>query len=398
MDLWKRGRQILKNIVFILVLLFFVDHLLFVVDRQLFASEDKFGLGIKLGISKLEGDWREPKINPGGSFLMSYNPVPFFSIGSEFYYSNLKTKSDLARIYDGFADSHNFKTTVIPLDLNFNFYFCPYSKYDPFASIGIGGAWWESSYSGNSESTIQINEKDFNLFIKSTAGLEINLNNGLGILFGIDFRYTTSDYLDQIGNGDESDGIISVWSGLKYYFRDNNINDMDGDGIPDQLDLDNIQAEDFDGFLDHDGRPDVGKVLSQENTSPIVIHHPVKITEEEKDLKIKASITSTEPLRTAAVLYRTSGKREWQTSILDQVDDIQFATIIDRSKIHQPGLEYCVVAVNKNVTGIGYSGLPRCPNQIKVVKNGRSWRFVAGIVAVIGWTSAAVVVLRKQNF
>jgi hypothetical protein len=55
------------------------------------------------------------------------------------------------------------------------------------------------------------------------------------------------------------------------------------------------------------------------------------------------------------------------------------------------------VAVDTDKKGIGYSGLPNRPIQIKVESSGQNWRIVSGIVAFFGWGAATYIVMRKQN-
>ena len=109
--------------------------------------------------------------------------------------------------------------------------------------------------------------------------------------------------------GDENDGVIDVHGGFSYFFRTSSKGDKDGDGIPDELDLDVEQAEDKDGYMDHDGKPDgvppLGSVWNKEeelNTSddiipPVVIHLPVKTAEQGKKIKISTEIFENKKLR-----------------------------------------------------------------------------------------------------
>jgi hypothetical protein len=61
------------------------------------------------------------------------------------------------------------------------------------------------------------------------------------------------------------------------------------------------------------------------------------------------------------------------------------------------GLEYCVVAVDQSLKGIGYSGLPHKPIVVQVVPGGNSWRIVGGAVGAAAVGAASYMVVRKQN-
>jgi outer membrane protein OmpA-like peptidoglycan-associated protein len=69
------------------------------------------------------------------------------------------------------------------------------------------------------------------------------------------YHYGLFDYVDGIEKGSKKDGYASVTLGLSIYFG--KAKDTDGDGIPDKRDADPLRAEDFDGFEDTDGAPDL---------------------------------------------------------------------------------------------------------------------------------------------
>jgi len=398
----------LKKAIFILALVSLLVQPIF--TNGLSAADDKFGVGFRAGFNKLEGDWTQPRFNPMGAFVLSYAPIPYFEIGTQVNYSLLKTldsNKDLQFVPDVAdtdpitknLDPNKFQTSSMPIEIDFRFNFSPRTTVNPFTSIGFGGLVWNSTYDG---ATIQQpnedpqEQKGFSLLFKTSGGLEFNFNNGLALSLGADYRFTGTDWLDQRPTGDMNDGITSVWAGLSYYFEKKDPLDLDGDNIPKNLDLDLYRPEDRNGFWDHDGKPDFGK-SAQTKKAPVVIHYPVFRAEEGRDLTIKAVITSEVPLRTATVLYRTKGTKKWKLAPLKNSSDMYYETVIKGSNITTAGLEYCVIAVDNDLKGIGYSGLPKRPIQVKVEKSGRNWRIVAGIVAFFGWGAATYIVMRKQN-
>jgi hypothetical protein len=174
--------------------------------------------------------------------------------------------------------------------------------------------------------------------------------------------------------------------------------DIDGDRIPQELDLDPVYAEDRNGFMDHDGRPEKGVPANFDQKAPLVIHFPVFRAEANRDLVIRAQIASIEPLRTAAVLYRATGSKTWNVVQLERKLDDSFEGTIYGEFVSRDGLEYCVVAVDEKVKGIGYSGLPSRPIKVKVVGNGAVWRIAGGIATALSWAAATFLIMRKQNF
>ncbi len=392
----------LKKAVFIIALVSLVIQS--IQTKSLLAADDKFGIGLKAGFNKLEGDWSQPRFNPMGSFAISYAPIPYFAIGAEINYSLLMTKDGIKDLQFVPVDSlprdpNKFQTSSMPVEFDFRFNFSPRATVNPFASLGFGGVWWDARYDG--KTVEQANEepsaqKTLSLLFKTSGGIEFNFNNGLALAIGADYRFTGTDWLDQRPTGDMNDGITSVWAGLGYYFTRKDPSDLDGDNIPKELDLDLYRPEDKNGFWDHDGKPDFGK-SAQKKKAPVVIHYPVFRAEEGRDLKIKAVITSEVPLRTATVLYRTRGTKKWKLAPLKNSSDMYYETVIKGANITTAGLEYCVIAVDNDLKGIGYSGLPKRPIRVKVEKSGRNWRIVAGIVAFFGWGAATYIVMRKQN-
>jgi hypothetical protein len=129
----------------------------------------------------------------------------------------------------------------------------------------------------------------------------------------------------------------------------------------------------------------------------VVIHHPVFYAEEGRDLHLRSKILSTVPLRVAAVLFRTWGSVNWNVLELEENEEMVFTATLDGERIQSPGFEYCVVAVDQRVKGIGYSGLPTRPIRVKVIGNATRWRIIGGIVSALSWGAASYVVFRKQN-
>ncbi len=396
----------MKKSVFIFVLLSFFVHLCFA--SHLRAAESKFTIGVKAGVNKLEGDWKYPRFNPMGSLILSYSPMPYFGIGVEANYSSFMTKDvrpDLEEVVDPVTGQtaiyldqpDDFKTTAFPIELDFKFNFAPRNLVNPFATLGFGGINWESTYGGNTVLRDGTEEqKRFDLLFKTSGGLEFVLDNGLGFIIGADFRFTGSDVIDQRDTGDLNDGVTSVWGGISYAFKKKDPLDLDGDHITKSLDLDLYRPEDINGYADHDGKPEGGKP-SKPTKAPIVIHYPVFLAEEGRDLAINAHISSEIPIRVAAVIYRTMGTKKWNLAKMSKAQDGDYQAVIKGSAITTAGLEYCVVAVDTDMKGIGNSGLPNRPIQVQVDGNGRNWRIVSGLVAFFGWGAATYVVMRKQN-
>ena len=377
------------------------------------ASNGGLGIGIKAGINQLDGDWYKPKLNPLGMFELSYSPIPYLTIAGDFSYTELATKDKISGTIPVIEDPTLFRAVYAPLELNFILNMYPLSKINPYAVIGGGAAWWNAKYDG----TTLYNSNDNNSkqqgmapFVKAGGGVEFQVNRNLGLLLDFDFRYSLSeDFLDQRGTGDEKDGVVSAAIGLRYYFHLKSAGDYDHDGIPDIRDMDPVKPEDFDGYMDHDGKPEgfpaldkltSGNNLNGEDTksnSPIVIHFPITDAEENHPLKIIAHIYGAQNLRIATVLYRTVGTKDWKILRLRKKEASAYETIIPARNIKSAGLEYCVLAVNQSVTGVGRAGWPKQPFRVTVHKNATTWRILSGTMAALSWGFATYIMLRKQS-
>jgi hypothetical protein len=119
--------------------------------------------------------------------------------------------------------------------------------------------------------------------------------------------------------------------------------------------------------------------------------------EEGRNLKITAQIISAGPLRTTSVLYRSMGLKTWKVISLDQINEVDYESVIESDEITPPGIEYCVVAVDQEAKGVGYSGLPARPIQVNVIEGGYGWRIAGGIFSALSWGIASYVILRKQT-
>jgi hypothetical protein len=196
--------------------------------------------------------------------------------------------------------------------------------------------------------------------------------------------------------------------------------DLDGDGVPNELDLDIRQAEDSDGFKDHDGSPEedpdltvfLGKALPEideygnviEATEkdvhpPIVVHKPIHKAESGQRLDINAFAFEDDSLQVCATLYRMRSELDWSVAEMMRKEGTAFKyyTTIPGSYLTSAGLEYFIAAVDQSVTGIGYSGLPARPIHVQVFNNPQKWRSWSGILAALTWSSASFLVLRRQK-
>ncbi len=365
-------------------------------------EQTNFGIGIKGGINRLEGDWKSPAFKPCIYGQLTYNLFDFLAIGAEGGYSVVGPK-----------DNPAIETIIIPYEGHLMFSFFPLAKINPYVILGGGGLYWNYTIDGQTalDTLSGKYRKGYDSFIKSGGGLEIVLNKAHSFYFniGATFRYSLTDWFDNINSGNENDGVIDIHGGFTYYFRTTTRGDRDNDGVPDELDLKPEIKEDSDGYLDHDGIPEgvppvtVGfgsssaSDASVDKEPPVVIHSPVHRVEAGRDIRIVAEINENQKLRAASILYRPIGLDRWSIGQLRPIGGTLYEGVIPGRSVKKQGVEYCVIAVDEAISGVGYCGLPKLPVRVEVLGHPKMWRIVSGTAAFLGWGASGYMILKKQK-
>ncbi|MGH7491743.1 MAG: hypothetical protein ACREOO_05060 [bacterium] len=364
------------------------------------AQESKFGLSLRGGAGRIEGDVRKSDLRPLGSGLIYYAPDPHFWIGVEGGYGEFITDRDAQ------VDS---LVRLVPVALNLTFHFSPYKTVSPFASLGAGGIFWHN-FKASDKETLYLDEQrqDSAPMVKTAGGLNFALSGNLLLTVGGDFSYFFNDRIDLNADGDEDDGLLSAFAGFTVRFGGGKP-DLDHDGVFDRYDLDSKASEDRDGYMDHDGVPDTqmgANLLAMSGTQggsgvddipPVVIHQPVKRATSGKDLRLRAEIFENRKLLKSAVLYRPYNVKRWLVEPMVTGDNEVFEAVIPGTVVPASGLEYCVVAVDEAISGIGYSGLPNRPNYVMVHGKETWWRVAAVAAGLGGWGTATYLMTREQK-
>lgn len=364
------------------------------------AQVPKFSLGFRGGIARLDGDVGKPKLSPEVNGVFSFALWPHLTLGGEAGFTDLQLGAS--------ADTAVLR--MVPLSLNLTLRFAPYRKVSPFATLGGGGAYWQH-FDKRANQAIPLpgqTKGRFDYFLKTAGGLEVFLSPRITWTLGAAYRYALTDKLDFTSIGDQNDGVITAFTGFSVNIG-KVVGDADHDGVIDRYDLDSKVAEDRDGYLDHDGVPDspVGSNIAAfvsassadgaDKTPPIVIHSPVLQAPVGRDIHLRAEIFENQRLLKAAILYRPVNVRSWLMAPLNTVDGRLFVGTIPSIAVSKDGVEYCVVAVDEAISGVGYSGLPNRPNFVRVHGKETWWRLVTGIVAAGSWGTAGYLVYRTQQ-
>ncbi|MCI0515569.1 hypothetical protein L0128_20330 [candidate division KSB1 bacterium] len=366
-------------------------------------EKGSLGIGLRAGMTQFEADVPEPVLCPFVYGHVKFNPSAFLSLGTEFGWGELKDK-----------ERKDLKTTIMPFELDLTFNFLPLGKVNPYVLLGGGGVYWSATNNGQPVFVDMKKQEGIDSFLKTGGGLEFILNQQRNVTFsiGATFRYSFTDFLDQRYSGDENDQVVDIYGGLTYYFKTSTKGDVDSDGVPDGLDLEQTLPEDPDGYMDHDGKPDdqpeerFAEVIDmlpdtsrrgEDTVPPVVIHVPVRRAEEGREVPLNVEVIENREIRVVSVLYRILGETKWQVRALRSLGSTMYQGSIPNSYVRSPGVEYCVVAVDEAVSGIGYSGLPKRPNVIKVIAKPKQWRILAATAAILGWGSAGYLISRKQK-
>ncbi len=359
------------------------------------SGERFLGIGLTTGLGRLEGDISGSQLSPFFMGHLRFLPVPYFALNGELGFSSLNTSNS------------SFKTQIIPFELSAIFNFLPHSKVNPYIFAGGGGVFWKAKgidpLTGQ-EGTLESNTDSF---LKTGGGLEFFVSRSVAINLGATFRLSLTDNLDQLNQGDENDQVLDVHAGVTFYFNKNR-NDRDNDLIPDELDLMPDIAEDHDGYLDHDGIPEKNPnpiamgsmdwpIGNDSNASPVVIHYIVQKAEAGRNISIKSHVYSEKNLKVVAILYRPMGEPKWNVVRMDERGNHLFQGEIPGYAVTTEGLEYCVVAVDETLSGIGYSGLPSKPIRVNISPSGKAWRLIGATFGAATIGSASYLVLRKQK-
>jgi len=363
------------------------------------AQVSRYGVGARAGISRLDGDVNIKSFRPEAHGALFFTLNPHLRLSGEIGWADLALGA--------LPDTSVLRT--IPVALNLTLRFAPYSEVTPFVTLGGGGAFWKH-LNKRTHATIRragLDESNFDYFLQTAGGLELVLSPRASWLVGAAYRYNLTDNLDALVAGKQNDAVLSAFAGLAFHFG-KIADDVDGDGVINRYDLNSKQSEDRDGYLDHDGLPEKrmgGNIADYVNTEgqtnnadkvpPIVIHEPVRRATAGNQLRLYAEIFENQKLRQAAILYRPANTQRWLVEPMQAMKGNYYAGAIPGSVVQKIGLEYCVVAVDEAISGVGYSGVPDRPNFVRVHGKDTAWRFVTGLVAAAGWGTASYLVFRK---
>lgn len=158
---------------------------------------------------------------------------------------------------DNSKDPSEFYTDILALGGGITVGYSFNDKYFPYAYVGLSNLWFSpKNIDGNRlENNVLDNYSRSAISYEGEIGTRIALSDVVSLFSGVAFHFTQTDNLDDITAGSFKDFYYSVTMGLSLSLFGEK--DSDADGILDADDGCPSNAEDFDGFEDNDGCPDV---------------------------------------------------------------------------------------------------------------------------------------------
>ncbi len=155
-----------------------------------------------------------------------------------------------------------YRTFLFPVIANIKYKFYQNFRIKPYVAIGGGLLFWQINDVTSGDNFLplppsgqKVNGTYTNLLGNVGMGFEYFLSDNLGLDVSGHFQKIFSQKEDMSGYGDINTGNIEFRIGLNFHFG--GWKDWDEDGIEDKMDENPLQAEDFDGFEDDDGIPDL---------------------------------------------------------------------------------------------------------------------------------------------
>ncbi len=244
--------------------------------------DQKWGIGATYGWMKMVGgDYAYSNIDQNGGLWLRHGLSSKWSFEAAFRYGYVRPGSSTAGQDAGFTfdSTHAFYTTTLHGTLGARYHFSPDNAWSPYAGLHAGFIdWTVRDENGNNDvgtfpdgdivygyaTTGRANFLDGSgLTLGATLGMEYFFSDAFSMDLAARYSYLVDNDMDNIGmsavwgadNVDANSGLLEMYLGLTFYFGGNK--DKDDDGILNDDDACPEEAEDFDGYQDEDGCPEL---------------------------------------------------------------------------------------------------------------------------------------------
>jgi len=157
-----------------------------------------------------------------------------------------------------------YKTYIYPFSLGLRYFLKEDARFAPYLTTGIGVMFWsiyditdadEGFLALNPDGVRMGKSSNNDAFLLLGLGAQFYMTENLALDMGVRYDYLLGHETDFSGLDDMHTGIVEARLGLNLILGCDC--DTDGDGILDKDDLDPENPEDYDGFEDTDGAPDL---------------------------------------------------------------------------------------------------------------------------------------------
>ena len=234
----------------------------FQVESKRFQNTVIFGLGG--GITFPQTDYQNPKIgyaiSGNGEYFFKTNSIHYVGLRLSFNFDQVTGEDDRGTIGtpEGPIDiPPKFSSGSFAAGLAITYGILIKNAVMPYISGGVSEVWFDPTngegqkLSGNAAGLYQTNTFAYNL----EGGLKIFVSDKVSLNISATQYFPQTDYLDDVAAAYGNDSYTTIVFGVSFAPFYNT--DPDNDGITGSSDLCPDQPEDFDGFEDEDGCPDL---------------------------------------------------------------------------------------------------------------------------------------------